>query len=109
MTDQITLEQALELVDFEQDSDGTWRVGTVKDNCITVAGYCNTVEGNCGTVKGYCNTVEGNCGRVKGRVLGTIHGRQWRYVETPKEKMARLIKEGASEEELLKALEELNN
>ena len=47
MTEQITLEQALELVDFDQDSDGTWRVHTVKGSCGTVEGDCYAVEGNC--------------------------------------------------------------
>jgi hypothetical protein len=34
---------------------------------------------------------------------------QWQYVETPREKMVRLIKESASKEDLLKALEQLND
>jgi hypothetical protein len=93
MTEQITLDEALRLVDFDQYRDGSWRVKTVKD-------YCHTV-------KGYCHTVQGDCGTVEGRVLYTINGRQWRYVETPKEKIVRLVEEGASKEELLKALEEL--
>ena len=88
MTDQITLEQALELVDFDRYDDGGWFVKTVK---------------------GYCRTVKGNCHTVEGRVLGTINGRQWQYVETPEGKVVRLIEEGASKEELLKAMEELND
>jgi hypothetical protein len=128
MTEQITLQQALELVDFHHHPDAGWRVRTVKGNCITVEGYCITVEGFCGTVKGACSTVEGdcvtvkgdcitvegnchtvkgNCGAVEGSVYGTINGRQWRYVETPKERMTHLIEQGASKEELLKALEQL--
>jgi hypothetical protein len=114
MIEQITLQQALKLVDFDQGSDGTWRVKTVKGHCSTVEGYCSIVAGGCNTVKGYCitvqgncGTVEGDCGSVEGHVHGTISGRQWQYVETPKEKMTRLIEQGASKEELLKAPEEL--
>lgn len=109
MTEQITLEQALELVDFDQSNCGTWHVNVVKGSCFTVKGSCGTVEGNCGIIKGYCGLVEGNCGIVDGRVLTTINGRQWQYVETPKERLTRLIEEGASKEELLNALEELND
>jgi hypothetical protein len=101
MTEQITLDEALRLVDFDQGNAGTWYVSVVKGNCDIVKGSCDTVEGGCRIVKGDCCIVEG-------RVFGTINGRQWQYVETPKEQMARLIKEGASKEELLKALEELN-
>jgi hypothetical protein len=109
MTEQITLEQALELVDFDQGNDGTWHVTVVKGFCSFVKGDCGTVEGNCGTVKGYCGTVEGNCGIVDGCVLDTINGRQWQYVETPRERVMRLVKEGAAIDELLKALEQLND
>jgi hypothetical protein len=128
MTKQITLQQALELVDFDQYHDGTWYVTavkgdcgvvkgycgivkgqchTVEGDCIFVRGYCSFVKNNCGTVEGNCGTVKGNCHTVEGHVLGAINGRQWQYVEALKEKMARLIKEGASKEELLEALEEL--
>ena len=41
MTKQITLEQALKLVDFDQFQDGSWFVKTVK-------GYCHIVKGSCG-------------------------------------------------------------
>lgn len=95
MTEQITIQQALELVDFDQYYDGVWFVGTVKGNC-------RVVEGNCGVVKGDCRTVEG-------RVVGTINGRQWQYVETSREQVVRLIEEGASKEALLKALEQLDD
>jgi len=109
MIDQITLDEALELVDFHHYPDAGWCVKTVKGNCMTVEGYCSTVKGDCGTVEGYCFAVKGNCYTVEGRVLHTINGRQWRYVETPKEKIVRLVEEGASKEKLLKALEELND
>ena len=116
MTEQITLEQALELVAFDQYDDGAWFVtvvkgfcGTVKGNCGAVKGYCGVVEGDCGIVKGYCSLLEGDCGIVNGHVRGTINGREWQYVEPPRKRMTRLIEEGASKEELLKALEELND
>ena len=116
MTDQITLEEALELVTFCQKLDGTWVVANVKSNCSIVEGNCGTVEGDCGTVKGNCNFVEGDCVIVNGdcdlvgvKVFKTINGRQWQYVETPKEKLQRLIKEGADKEQLLEAVDQLEN
>jgi hypothetical protein len=114
MTKQVTLEQALKLVDFDRRTDGTWRVsvvkgdcGTVEGDCTVVKGSCSLVKGSCITIEGNCDTIEGHCGTVEGYVLGTINGREWQYAETPREKMARLLKEGASKEELLKAMEEL--
>lgn len=38
--------------------------------------------------------VEGDVGNVK----GTINGRDWQYIETPREKAIRLIREGKGEE-----------
>lgn len=123
MTEQITLDEALRLVDFYYHPNTGWRVETVKGNCITVEGYCSIVEGNCGivkrncstvegncsivegncgvvkgdchTVKGSCHIVEGNCHTIEGRVLSTIDGRQWQYVETSMEKIVRLLEEYA--------------
>lgn len=178
MTKQITLEEALKLVEFKAGPDGNWQVSTVKGNCDTVEGecgivktycgivegdcgtvkgYCDTVrgncytvkgdcsivEGNCFTVKGYCSTVKGNCGtvqgdcgtvvgncrmvkgychtvggncvtvkgnclRVEGEVQGTINGREWQYVKTPREKLQRLI-EGTGNRELIDAFNELED
>ena len=107
--EQITLDEALRLVDFDQYHDGSWFVRTVKSFCDTVEGSCCTVKGNCTIIKGHCGTVEGDCHTVEGRVLYTINGRPWQYVETPREKMVRLIEEGASKEQLLKALKELDD
>ena len=65
MTKQITLVEALELVSFEQDEQGYWRVFAVDGN----------IYGN----------VWGN---VFGGVFGTIKGRRWEFIsETPKEKL----------------------
>ena len=85
MTDQITIEQALELVEFELRPDG-WRVKNVE-----------------GSVYGdvLCN--------VWGNVGGTINGRQWKFAETPKEELKRLVKEGADKETLLATIDRLEN
>ena len=123
MTNQITLEEALELVDFYKNADGNWQVHTVKGDCRTVKGNCgivkgncNLLEGNCGIVKGNsitvggnCNLVRGDCGTVEGEVLYTIAGRQWQYTETPKQRLERLIKDGATKEQLLEAVGQLDD
>ena len=87
MTNQITIEQALELVEFVHGPEG-WRVKHVGGNV-------------------WGNVWGGVCGDVRGKVLGTIKGRKWRFVETPKEKLQRLIHEGAGKAQLLEALEQL--
>ncbi len=46
-------------------------------------------------------------GNVFGDVDGTINGREWNFVETPKEKLQRLVKEGATKEALLAAIDQL--
>ena len=93
MTDQITLEEALELVIFRRNDDATWCVEHVR----------GTVWGNVwGSVKGY---VKGSVGRV----YGTISGREWQFVETPKEKLKRLIEEGADKAQLLEVINQLEN
>ena len=92
-TNQITIDEALELVDFYQSHSGKW--------------YVSAVKGHCGTVKGYCGIVEGNCHRVGGKVLTTINGREWQYIETPKGKLKRLIEEDADKEQLLEAVNQM--
>jgi len=74
---QITLKEALKLVDFKF-IEGAWRVKNV--NC-DVSG---TVWGN-----------------VVGTIGGTINGRKWQFVETAREKLKRLIEEGADTKSLL--------
>ncbi len=37
-------------------------------------------------------------GNIKGAVFGTINGRVWDFVETPKEKLQRLIEESGNQE-----------
>ena len=105
MTDQITLKEALELVEFERVPAG-WRVknvfGDVSDSvCGNVGG---SVRGDVwGSVRG---DVRGN---VQGSVGGTIKGRRWGFVETPREKLKRLIEEGAGKDELLAAIDQLED
>ena len=114
MTDQITLKEALKLVEFRKDFHGKWYVNLVKGDCDWVRGSCHFVEGNCRIiqgdcqiVKGDCNLVAGNCQSVKGTVYQTINGRKWQYIETPKEALRRLVKAGASKDEILAAIDQL--
>lgn len=98
--DQITLEEALRLVRFQKDDYGKWHV--------------HTVFGDCSTVKGNCGIVEGNCGIVYGTVLTTIRGRKWQFIETPAEKLERLIVSNSNlhsemKDEMIKTLNEIIN
>ena len=78
--DQITLEEALKLVSFGHvNGRGFWRVRAVNGD----------VDGN---VNG---TVHGD---VNGNVKGKIKGRSWDFVETPKDKLQRLITESGNQE-----------
>jgi len=138
MTNQITLEEALKLVQFKQVPNGSWCVENVKGDVKgDVEGnvYGNVegnvkgnlegnlegdvfgnVEGNLegnleGDVYGNVGDVYGNVGDVWGNVLGsvegTINGRKWQFIETPKEKLKRLIYEGADKDQLLEAINQL--
>ena len=99
MPDQITVKEALKLVSFYQLSGGSWRV-------LEVNGYIKgSVNGNVyGDVNGYVNgNVNGDVngyvnGNVLGNVLGTINGREWKFVETPKDKLQRLIEDSGNQE-----------
>lgn len=93
MADQITIEQVLELVDFELRSEG-WRVKNVKGGV-----YGDVLGKVCGNV--YCD--------VYGNVYGTINNRQWMFIETPREKLKRLIEEGADKAQLLEAFNQLED
>ena len=93
MPEQITLEEALKLVTFKQNADGIW---TVKDVHSDVLGSA------LGSVLG---SVLGN---VDGNVWGTINGRKWQFIETPREKLQRLIKETGNQE-LIEAFNQLEN
>jgi hypothetical protein len=93
LIDQITLEKALELVEFELGPEG-WRVKNVKGSVYgNVLGdvWCNVRRDVLGDVLGnvwgdVCHNV---CHNVWGHVGGTINGRQWEFIETPKEELKR--------------------
>ena len=115
MAEKITLEEALNLVEFEF-TEGEWRVKCVKssvwgdvlgDVWINVRGR---VFGDVRSVEG--DVLEHVRGNVWSNVGGTINGRTWKFVETPREKLKRLVEEGAHKSQLLEAiyqLEELPN
>ena len=104
MTDQITLEEALKLVEFEFFA-GAWRVRHVKTN-VYGSVWCNVIGDVDGHVIGdVIGDVKKN---VYGNVGGTINGKEWTYVvETPKHRLKRLIEEGAATEKLIKAFNRL--
>jgi len=91
-SNQITLDEALEIVSFEQDDAGTWYVYDVHGDVH------GDVEGN----------VWGSIWGDVGSVHGIINGKEWMYVETPKDKLKRLIEEGADKEQLLEAFNQLH-
>jgi len=98
-TDQITLEEALRLVEFERCFE-RWTVKNVRGDVRgDVEGYVlGDVEGSVG----------GNVlGDVLGDVGGTIGRRKWQFVETPSKKLKRLIEEEASKDELLAVVDQL--
>ena len=96
-----TMEEVLELVEFGRDAEGDLFVRNVKDN------VWGNVSGNVqGSIEGdvWAN-VWGDVRRnVGGTVKGKINGREWQYVETPKERAIRLIREGKGDE-AIKVLE----
>jgi hypothetical protein len=93
-----TMKEVLKLVTFRRDVWGTLYVVDVWGNVLGNVG--DSVYGDVyGDVKG---TVWGDVG---GDVQGTIKGREWDFVETPKEKAIRLIREG-KDEEAIKVLQE---
>jgi len=64
----ITLEEALKLVSFVQDTDGTWQVGTVRRSCHRVNGDINEVVGDVGEIHGNVGEIIGDVGTVRGQV-----------------------------------------
>lgn len=109
---QIPIEKALNLVEFEF-VEGAWRVKHVKGDVY------GDVHGDVwinvrGRVLGDVRSVEGDVlGHVRGNVWsnvgGTINGRKWQFVETPKEKLKRLIDEGAGKAQLVEAINQQEN
>jgi len=104
MPPEITLEEALKLVTFYQGINGTWRIKDVKSDVI------GNVEGSvCGDIRySVGGTVHGDVSSVKGHVWGTINGRKWQLIETPKEKLQRLIEETGNQE-LIDAFNQLED
>jgi len=113
MTEQITLEEALKLVEFEFVA-GAWRVEHVKTNVYGTV-WCNVYGDVDGDVRGdvigdVLGCVYGKVGGyVGGSVQGTINGRKWEYTETPKEKLKRLVEKGADKAQLLEAINQLED
>jgi hypothetical protein len=109
MIDQITIEEALELVDFELYPEG-WRVKNVKGNVRGDVGgdiWGAVLRDVCGNVHG--NVLGSVCGDVYSDVGGTINGRLWKFIETPKERLRRLIEEDADKDKILEALDRLED
>ena len=126
MAKQITLEELLELVTVKQMPNGSWRIigvyGTVYGDVRgEVRGFVGGDVG--GTVYGTVyGDVRGNIsgdvggdvggtvwGNVDGIVRGTITGKEWQYIETPKDKIKRLLEEGADKEQLLEAVSQMED
>ena len=97
MTNRITLKELLNLVSVEQNSYGDWRI-------LDVHG---TVYGN---VDGNVNGIVGGdvLDNIDGKVYGRINGKEWQFIETPKDKLKRLIEE-KGDEELIEAFNQLEN
>jgi hypothetical protein len=94
---QITLEEALNLVTFKQDADGSWIVCHVKTDVV------GDVFGDVwGCVHSDVH------GSIRGQVRGTIGGREWEFIETPKEKFQRLLEE-KGDQELIEAFNQLED
>ena len=96
-----TMEEVQELVEFYRDDEGKLKVYRV------FGGVKRDVEGTIGSVVGSIGSVWGSVhgdvngsiyGDIEGTVEGMIGGREWEFVETPKEKIIRLIREGRGEE-----------
>ena len=84
-----TIKQVLKLVAFSKNIDGEWRIHSVlEDIAFDVLG----------DIRG---SVYGNIHQdVTGEVLGKINGRNWQSIESPMEKLGRLIKENGDAEML---------
>ena len=110
MTDRITLEEALRIVSFRKTGADIW---VVREVFSSVWGSVyGDVDGNVGgnVLGNVSGSVGGNVGGdVDGNVGGTINGREWRSIETPKDKLKRLIEEGADKEQLLEAFNQLED
>ena len=82
----ITMDEVIELVCFTRDPYGELQVQSIWTSVL------GSIHGGVG-------------GDSEGGVGGKINGREWKFLETPKEKAIRLIREGKGEE-AIKVLEE---
>jgi outer membrane lipoprotein SlyB len=110
MTEKITLEQALELVSFIKRSGHDWKVLSVYGDVYgDVHGdvHGGVHGGVFGDVRGQIwGSVGAVLGDVHGGVLhGDIRGRRWESVETPQERLERLIQE-SGDQELIEAFKQ---
>ena len=99
MTKQITLKEALKLVSFTKDEEGEWRINDVFDSVngsIWGGVFCNVNGPVGGDV----------CGNVCGTVKGKIYSGEWQRVESPQQKLKRLIEE-TNNSELIEAFNQL--
>jgi hypothetical protein len=104
MADQITRDELLDLIRVEKGAGGGWYIsGVLTDVYGKVQGdVYGDIGGN------VFGNIEGSVfGNVCGDVYGTINGREWNFVETPTEKLQRLVAEGATKEALLAAINQL--
>jgi hypothetical protein len=118
MTNQITRDELLDLIFVEKGVDGGWFISGVKTDIYgKVQGdVYGDIGGNVfGDIEdSVIGDVGGNVtgdvrGNVFGDVDGTINGREWYFAETPTEKLQRLVTEGATKEELLLAIDQLED
>jgi hypothetical protein len=110
MTNQITRDELLDLIFVEKGVDGGWFISGVKTDIY------GKVQGDVyGDIGGnvFGNIEDSVTGDVRGNVFGdvdgTINGREWYFAETPTEKLQRLVTEGATKEELLLAIDQLED
>jgi hypothetical protein len=133
MHDMITRDELLDLISVKKGPDGNWHIsgvltdvygdvrgniygtvrGPVNDSVGSVRGYGGVrVHGDVdGTVGG---TVRGNVygnvyGIVGGTVGGTINGKHWQSAETSVEKLKRLVAEDADREQIIEAINQLED
>jgi len=112
MTKEITLEEALKLVNFTFSKYQEWQVQDVKTSILgnvwgDVGGY---IKGDVRTVGGSVwSRVKGNVNTIEGVVWNTINGKAWQPGETIKEKLHRLVAQGATKEELHTVINQLED
>jgi len=106
MDDMITREELLGLISVVEGLDGAW---CIEDVLTDVYGK---VQGNIyGDIDGCVlgDVLGGVRGNVFDLVGGTINGKHWQYVETPVEKLKRLVAEDADREQIIEAINQLED